>query len=863
VKFVDPRYSRAKQASCSIEPAVTLVADSNFGERVLRQRIKGREFHCTLALAFGLLVLLFAAPTASAETWSGYRGGQDGNAVQASKPASRLGVEWRIDGSLLSERANCVSYGEGAVFTTISDLSGDVRIIALSAADGQETWTSAAYMEVRGCPVFVDGVLYASTQRKSDGRWAVAALEADDGGPVWEHLLPVGRSMNESVRVSDNRVVAVASYSNPGTRHELIALDATDGNEAWSLTNLDFTPASVVAAGEQSVVVVINNELRAYDIADGTNLNWPVLNGPQIRDVGLAGVIDDGHYFGTRQDASGNPTTIVGRDLGTGAVNWARSVGAYSITHLVADDARVYAFSVFNLGEPAKVTSVSRGTGEVLWNQNVLSNWYRFFLLGNRLYVDGYSPQESPTPDGLAARWSLIDPASGELRGTTSGFFDTSGSTSNTAYGNGRFFEWRSTTESTESPSTPPFELVSIGDTVAPEIEVTAPATGSYKSATQALTWTADDGVDTTLNRFEVSVNGAPPQTVAGGETSLQLTSLSAGANTIEVKAVDLQGNESTATRQITVVPSPTPVASLVVPPAPVLSGSEVTLDAGSSTDSVLDGQITGYEWDLDGNGSFETEGGSQPTIQTTPSQVGTRNVAVKVTNDSGNPDTASGVIDVRRVPPPGSGVVGVSINEAATFTNDPNVKLTVVWPALASDLAVSNDGGFASSDVFPLPANGITEWTLDDSGPERLPKTVYLRYYGAGSDLNTYTDDIILDRTAPVIEAATAVEGAAAASVPASLSSSISPGSQGSPASTSRRRAPKRYRIRLRARDATSGVVAIQAARSTRAKGPVIRVGRRVTNLRKTINPRVRYRPKLVRVKDAAGNWSRFRRVR
>ncbi len=825
----------------------------------MRQRVEGREACRTLALAFGLLVLLFAAPTASAETWSGYRGGQDGNAVQASKPASRLGVEWRIDGSLLSERANCVAYGEGAVFTTISDLSGDVRIIALSAADGQDIWTSAAYMEVRGCPVFVDGVLYASTQRKSDGRWAVAALEADDGGPVWEHLLPVGRSMNEAVRVSDSRVIALATYSNPGTRHELIALDTTNGTEAWSLTNLN--SASVVAAAEQTAVVVIENELRAYGIADGTNLNWPVLNGPQIRDVGLAGVIDAGHYFGTRTDSSGNPTTIVGRDLGTGAVNWTRSVGAYSVTHLVADDARVYAFSVFNLGEPAKVTAVSRGTGEVLWNQNVLSNWSRFFLLGNRLYVDGYSPQESPTPDGLAAHWSLIDPSSGELRGTTSGFFDTSGSTSNTAYGNSRFFEWRSTTESTESPSTPPFELVSIGDTVAPEIEVTAPATGSYKSAGQTLTWTADDGVDTALNRFEVSVNGAPPQTVAGGETSLQLTSLSAGANTIEVKAVDLQSNESTATRQITVVPSPTPVASLVVPPAPVLSGSQVTLDAGSSTDSVLDGQITGYEWDLDGNGSFETAGGSQPTIQFTPGQVGTRNVAVRVTNDSGNSGTASGLVDVRRAPPPGAGVVGVSINEAATFTNDPQIKLTVVWPALASDLAVSNDGGFATSDVFPLPASGVVQWTLDESGPERLPKTVYLRYYGAGSDLNTYTDDIILDQTAPVIESATVV----ATTVSASASGLT---------------ATRRDRFARPGLDQPEGPEAVPDSpagerhhlRDRRNSGCEVDEGQGSGNpgrqkseasCARSMNPKVRYRPKLVRVKDAAGNWSRFRKVR
>lgn len=67
----------------------------------------------------------------------------------------------------------------------------------------------------------------------------------------------------------------------------------------------------------------------------------------------------------------------------------------------------------------------------------------------------------------------------------------------------------------------------------------------------------------------------------------------------------------------------------------------------------------------------------------------------------------------LRRKPLPGAGAVGVSINGAELFTNDPNVKLKIKWPALATDLSVSNDGGFATSSSFQLPAGGFVNWKL------------------------------------------------------------------------------------------------------------------------------------------------------
>lgn len=72
------------------------------------------------------------------------------------------------------------------------------------------------------------------------------------------------------------------------------------------------------------------------------------------------------------------------------------------------------------------------------------------------------------------------------------------------------------------------------------------------------------------------------------------------------------------------------PVAVLVADPATGPAPLTSALDASTSHDP--DGSVVGYEWDLDGNGSFETEGGSTRSVTT--SEV--RTVAVRVIDDDG-----------------------------------------------------------------------------------------------------------------------------------------------------------------------------------------------------------------------------------
>lgn len=71
------------------------------------------------------------------------------------------------------------------------------------------------------------------------------------------------------------------------------------------------------------------------------------------------------------------------------------------------------------------------------------------------------------------------------------------------------------------------------------------------------------------------------------------------------------------------------------------------------------------------------------------------------------------------------SGIVGVTINDAAIYTNSPAVTLTVNAPTGATSLVASNDGGFASAKTFALAGNCHYSWTLTSSGADRLPKIV------------------------------------------------------------------------------------------------------------------------------------------
>jgi hypothetical protein len=228
------------------------------------------------------------------------------------------------------------------------------------------------------------------------------------------------------------------------------------------------------------------------------------------------------------------------------------------------------------------------------------------------------------------------------------------------------------------------------------------------------------------------------------------------------------------------------------------------------------------YEWDLDGDGGFERDTGTDSTITTTYASPSDFSAGVRVTDSVGHTDTATVPMFVRAKPP--SGLPGVSIEGGARFANDRHVVVDVVWPPFSKDLVIANDGGFNPAGTFPVRA--LVPWTLDSTGPERLPKTIYVRFTGVDDSRETYQDDIILDETAPVVMSVRA------------------------------RRVTKRVqRVKVAARDRTSGVTRMQFASNRRHPRKSVRY-RRVAKVagRKQL---------FVRVRDGAGNWSHWKRAR
>jgi hypothetical protein len=327
----------------------------------------------------------------------------------------------------------------------------------------------------------------------------------------------------------------------------------------------------------------------------------------------------------------------------------------------------------------------------------------------------------------------------------------------------------------------------------------------------------------------------APPACTAGSCSAQATGPILDGARTVKIVASDgatpANTRDSTSTRNFSVVD---PVqARFTIAPNPALAGRTVAFDGSTSVDASH--QITHYEWDLDGDGSFETDTGTTPTTSRVFFDAGTFNIGLRVTGDVGGTATSTQALKVND-PTGGVTQIGVSINEGAQYTNSPDVKLKIVAPGGASGLLVSNDGGFAGA--LPQPVVKELDWKLDSSGPERLPKTVYLRFLTGPFASPNYTDDIILDERPPV------VDSAALAAAPPAASRAVSAAKA------------KTWKVKVKAHDTNSGVGFVQVTANKKKPGKLIKYS-------KAVKAKSAKRPKFLRARDRAGNFSPWKKLR
>jgi hypothetical protein len=310
------------------------------------------------------------------------------------------------------------------------------------------------------------------------------------------------------------------------------------------------------------------------------------------------------------------------------------------------------------------------------------------------------------------------------------------------------------------------------------------------------------------------------------------VSSLGDGAHSFAVRAIDAARNpDPTPATYAWVSDTQPPEARFTAAPNPALVGRTVTYDASSSRD---DGAgLARFEWDLDGDGTFEVVGARSPARSYL--DPGTYGVQLRVTDGAGR--TAVARADQRIATDGGSRAqFGVSLDDEALFTRDRSVTIRSRWPGFADHMLVSNDGGFDHAVTLPLQVR--TAWTLDSVGSDRLSRTVYVRFVRGAAVSETYTDEIILDESLPSV-----------------TSARVTPRKGGA--------APL---LRVRARDrGLSGVGSVQVTNDRRdpqarfrAHRATIRLsrqrGERALSLHKTI---------YVRVRDRAGNLSAWRIAR
>lgn len=110
--------------------------------------------------------------------------------------------------------------------------------------------------------------------------------------------------------------------------------------------------------------------------------------------------------------------------------------------------------------------------------------------------------------------------------------------------------------------------------------------------------------------------------------------------------AVLVSTDSGVSLRSIQLYAGEAPSAVLQLTPATVDVGDEVVMDGSGSTD--LEGAIERYEWDSDGDGSFETDGGAVSSFSVFPAQPGTFSLGLRVTDASGRTATTSQALSVQ-----------------------------------------------------------------------------------------------------------------------------------------------------------------------------------------------------------------------
>jgi YD repeat-containing protein len=145
---------------------------------------------------------------------------------------------------------------------------------------------------------------------------------------------------------------------------------------------------------------------------------------------------------------------------------------------------------------------------------------------------------------------------------------------------------------------------------------------------------------DGSITKYEWDLDGNGTYETVTGSTPTVTRSYATEQNvTVGLRVTDTLFGTDTETTDLFVGNKP-PTASFTATPNPAIKDQAVSFNAAASSD--VDGTITKHEWDLDGNGSYETDTGTTKTASRAYSTTGTRAIGLRVTDDGGKATTST-----------------------------------------------------------------------------------------------------------------------------------------------------------------------------------------------------------------------------
>ncbi|MCP4000570.1 MAG: PKD domain-containing protein [Gammaproteobacteria bacterium] len=207
------------------------------------------------------------------------------------------------------------------------------------------------------------------------------------------------------------------------------------------------------------------------------------------------------------------------------------------------------------------------------------------------------------------------------------------------------------------------------------------------------------------------------------------------GIYTATLKVIDSDYSTATSFLTITAISAP-PVATAAATPQSGAPPLRVTLE-GTATD---DGSIMLYEWDFDGNGSFEWVSAQDGTVDYLYGQSGTYLATFRATDNDGLQDTDTVMVSVNHMPTvsgsgaPLKGNVNVSVNfDCSTSDSDGTIAL-YEWDFDGDGTYDTSDGGDCTeTHVYAVAGTFDAKVRVTDDGGGEAEDTVTITVLPTG----------------------------------------------------------------------------------------------------------------------------------